>query len=92
MTLLALEGESPIRTTPFASWPYFEEDEIEAVERVLKSGRVNYWTGEEGQQFEREFADFTSCEYAVAVAKGTVALELALDALGIYPRDEVIVP
>lgn len=74
----------------FPSWPYFEPDEIEAASCVLRSGRVNYWTGNEGRLFEKEFATFTSCKHAVAVANGTVALELALYALGIGPGDEVI--
>lgn len=78
-------------TQHFAPWPYFEEDEIEAAASVLRSGRVNYWTGQEGRLFEREFADFVACKYAVAVANGSVALELALHALGIGAGDEVIV-
>jgi dTDP-4-amino-4,6-dideoxygalactose transaminase len=74
----------------FAPWPYFAPDEIAAVVRVLESGNVNYWTGNEGREFEREFAQFAGCRYAVAVANGTVALELALRALSIGPGDEVI--
>jgi len=73
-----------------ASWPYFAPDEIEAAAAVLRSGKVNYWTGEEGRSFEREFAEFTGCRHAVALANGTVALEAALRALGIGPGDEVI--
>src|ERR1700729_4352535 len=89
---LAIEGGVPSREHPFAPWPCFESDEIEAVASVLKSGRINYWTGEEGRLFEREFAEFVGCKHGVAVANGTVALELALYALGIGPGDEVIVP
>ncbi len=74
----------------FAPWPYFAPDEVEAAAAVLRSGKVNYWTGEEGRNFEREFAAFTSCRYAVALANGTVALEAALRALGIGAGDEVI--
>ena len=74
----------------FAPWPYFAPDEIEAAAAVLRSGKVNYWTGEEGRSFEREFAEFTGCRYAVALANGTVALEAALRALGIGAGDEVI--
>lgn len=77
-------------TSGMAPWPYFSEDEIAAVTAVLKSGKVNYWTGEEGRLFEKEFAGFTGCKYAVAVANGTVALELALHALGIGVGDDVI--
>src|SRR5487761_1621259 len=65
---------------------------MEAAAAVLRSGKVNYWTGEQGRLFEQEFAAFTGMRYAVALANGTVALELALHALGIGPGDEVIVP
>ena len=82
----------PVRTTPFAPWPHFESEEIDAATRVLRSGKINYWTGEEGRRFEEEFAAQAGCKYGVAVANGTVALELALHALGISSGDEVIVP
>lgn len=74
-----------------APWPHFESDEIEAVTRVLQSGKVNYWTGNECREFEKEFASAVGCEYGVALTNGTVALELALYALGIKSGDEVIV-
>jgi hypothetical protein len=77
-------------TEPFPSWPFFAEDEVAAAAAVLRSGKVNYWTGEEGRLFEKEFAAFAGCKYAVAVANGTVALELALRALGIGAGDEVV--
>jgi len=89
---LAADGGAPVRETPFAPWPQFEADEIEAATRVLQSGKVSYWTGEEGRRFEEEFAAQADCKYGIAVANGTVALELALHALGIGPGDEVIVP
>jgi dTDP-4-amino-4,6-dideoxygalactose transaminase len=78
---------------PFSPWPAYTPEEADAVSRVLLSNRVNYWTGEESRQFEREFARFSDSEYAVAVANGTVALDLALRGLGIGqdPTDEVIV-
>src|SRR5262249_18993387 len=81
-----------LNTDNFASWPHFDHDEVEAAARVLRSGKVNYWTGDEGRHFEAEFAQFTACKYAVAVANGTVALELALRALGIGPGDDVVIP
>jgi len=77
---------------PLAPWPVFAEDEVAAATRVLRSGRVNYWTGDEGRAFEAEFAKVCGARRAVAVANGTVALELALRALGIGPADEVVVP
>jgi len=88
---LAIEGGSPIRTEPFASWPAFDDEHLEAVSDVLRSGNVNYWTGQEGRLFEREFAEVCGCRHAVAVANGTVALELALAAAGVRMGDEVIV-
>lgn len=81
---------TPIRTTALPAWPVFSEEEISAVAAVLKSGRVNYWTGEEGRNFEKEFAHFAGCRYGIALANGTVALELALYALGVGQGDEVI--
>lgn len=77
--------------TGFAAWPFFAEDERAAVSAVLASGRVNYWTGDECRHFEKEFAAFCGTEHAVAVANGTVALDLALKVLGIGAGDEVIV-
>ena len=75
-----------------AGWPVFAEDERAAAMRVLESGRVNYWTGTEAREFEREFAKYTVARHAIALANGTVALELALRALGIGPGDDVVVP
>lgn len=81
---------TPTRNAPWPPWPNCEQDEVDAVVAVLQSGRVNYWTGQEGRKFEEEFAEFCGCRYAVALANGTVALELALYALGIGAGDEVI--
>jgi dTDP-4-amino-4,6-dideoxygalactose transaminase len=89
---LAVNGGRPVRRAPLPPWPQFDTDEIEAAARVLRSGKVNYWTGEEGRQFEKEFAAHVNCQHAVAVANGTVALELALYAFGVGAGDEVIVP
>jgi dTDP-4-amino-4,6-dideoxygalactose transaminase len=74
------------------TWPHLDEEMIEAAARVLRSGKLNYWTGTEVRCFEQEFADYVGCRQAIAVANGTVALELALIALGIGPGDQVIVP
>lgn len=73
------------------SWPYFSDEEISAVNRVLKSGKVNQWTGQEVSEFEKEYAAYLGANYAIALANGSVALELALIALGIGVGDEVIV-
>lgn len=77
--------------TQLSPWPSFSEEEIAAVSQVLRSNKVNYWTGEQGRKFEKEFAAYTDSKYAVAVANGTLALDLALHALGVSKGDEVIV-
>lgn len=77
--------------TPFSPWPSFTTEEAEAVQRVLLSNKVNYWTGTECREFEQEFAAWTGTRHAVAVSNGTLALDLALKGLGIGPGDEVVV-
>jgi dTDP-4-amino-4,6-dideoxygalactose transaminase len=89
-TSLAIDGGKPAITIPFSPWPHFPADEIAAATACLSSGKVNYWTGMEGREFEKEFAAFSGCSHAIALANGSVALELALYALGIGPGDEVI--
>jgi dTDP-4-amino-4,6-dideoxygalactose transaminase len=74
----------------FAPWPYFAEDEIAATVAILQSGKVNYWTGDVGRAFERDYAAVTGRAHGIAVANGTLALELALMAFGIGEGDEVI--
>jgi dTDP-4-amino-4,6-dideoxygalactose transaminase len=80
-----------VLNTPFSPWPSFTEEEADAVRDVVLSNKVNYWTGQECREFEKEFAKWAGTEYAVALANGTVALDLALEALGIGAGDEVIV-
>ena len=77
--------------TPFSPWPSFTQEEADAVQRVLLSNRVNYWTGNETREFEKEFAAWCGVSHAVAVANGTLALDLALKALGVGRGDEVVV-
>lgn len=76
--------------TQFSSWPLFTEEESKSVQRVLLSNKVNYWTGTEGREFEKEFAAWAGSEYAVVLGNGTLALDLALKALGVGAGDEVI--
>ncbi len=77
--------------TPFSPWPSFTEEEANAARDVLLSNKVNYWTGQHCREFEKEFAAWADSQYAIALANGTVALDLALKGLGIGPGDEVIV-
>jgi dTDP-4-amino-4,6-dideoxygalactose transaminase len=79
------------RGADMTGWPVFDDEQIAAAAAVLRSGKVNYWTGEEGRAFEAEFADAVGCRYGIALANGTVALELALRCLDIGPGDEVVV-
>ncbi|MDB5101685.1 MAG: Glutamine--scyllo-inositol transaminase [Cyanobacteria bacterium RYN_339] len=81
---------SPVRTAPLPPWPTFAPDEIAAVTAVLQSGKVNYWTGNEGRLFEQEYAASLGMPHAIALANGTVALELALYVLDIGPGDDVV--
>lgn len=77
--------------TALAPWPRFTEEEAQAVHAVLLSNKVNYWTGQECRQFEKEFAAWCGVEHAIALTNGTVALDLALKVLGVGPGDEVVV-
>jgi dTDP-4-amino-4,6-dideoxygalactose transaminase len=76
---------------PFSPWPDFDADEKQAVLEVLDSNKVNYWTGQKGRDFEKQFAAYFDCKYAIAVANGTVALDLAWQALDLPKGSEVIV-
>lgn len=76
--------------TPFSPWPSFTQEEADAVSRVVLSNKVNYWTGTEGREFEKEFASWAGSEYAIALGNGTLALDIALKALNVGTGDEVI--
>ncbi|MGF1684955.1 DegT/DnrJ/EryC1/StrS family aminotransferase [Photobacterium minamisatsumaniensis] len=76
--------------TQFSPWPSFTEEEGNAVRDVLLSNKVNYWTGQECREFEKEFAAWAGCEYAIALGNGTLALDIALKALGVTKGDDVI--
>src|SRR5262245_5930259 len=89
---LAIDGGSRAVTNTLPGWPQFDERAIRAVENVLRSGKVNYWTGPNGMEFETRFAKWQGSKYAVSTATGTAALHVGLSALGIGPGDEVIVP
>lgn len=77
--------------TPFSPWPSYSAEEMQAVQKVLSSNEVNYWTGQECRLFEQEFAEWVGVKYAVALSNGTLALDLALKGLGVGPGDEVVV-
>jgi dTDP-4-amino-4,6-dideoxygalactose transaminase len=77
--------------TPFEPWPHFTDEEIDATAALMRSGKVNYWTGQEGRHFEKEFAAATGVSHAIALSNGTLALDLCWKVLGIGAGDEVIV-
>ena len=90
---LAVDGGSPVRTEPFPSWPVWDAADEEAVLSALRSGR---WGSRPGSgfvdAFTTRFASFHQARRAIAVSNGTVALEVALRAIGVGPFDEVIIP
>jgi dTDP-4-amino-4,6-dideoxygalactose transaminase len=88
---LAIDGGAPVRSGPIAPWPFYAEDEIETVVSILKSGQVNQWTGTTVQEFEAAMVENFESPYAIAVANGSLAIELALKAYDIGPGDDVIV-
>jgi len=77
--------------TPFSPWPDYTDAECAAVQRIMRSNRVNYWTGNECKNFELAYARYFKSKHAIALANGTLALDVALLAIGIQPSDEVIV-
>ena len=88
---LVMNG-SGVEEIGFPGWPQFAPEVPEEVSKVLTSGKVNYWTGKVGMQFEEEFAKWAGAKVAVSCTNGTAALHIALSALGVGPGDEVIVP
>ncbi len=89
---LAVDGGAKAVTNTLVGWPKFQDEAIEAVSNVLRSGKVNYWTGPLGMEFEKKFAEWQGSKFAISVNSGTSALHVALTALGVGPGDEVIVP
>lgn len=77
--------------TPFSPWPSYTLEEVDAINRVLLSNKVNYWTGIECREFEKEFAEWVGTSYAVALSNGTLALDVALKAINIGQDDDVVV-
>ncbi|HIE51181.1 MAG TPA: DegT/DnrJ/EryC1/StrS family aminotransferase [Armatimonadetes bacterium] len=89
---LALEGGTPVNAEPFPAWPQFAPETIEAAVEPLRTGKVNYWTGELGMQFEQKFAEWCGAKFGISTTSGTSALHVGLAGLEIGPGDEVIVP
>lgn len=71
-------------------WPYYDDEQLSNVTKILQSGKVNYWTGENGKFFEKEFSDRFDVKYSVALANGSLALSCAYLALNLNEGDEII--
>jgi dTDP-4-amino-4,6-dideoxygalactose transaminase len=89
---LAIEGGAAINKNHFPKWPSFEETTIQKAMEPLRTGKVNYWTGEMGVKFENEWAKWNGAKYGITTSNGTSALHTAVAALGIGPGDEIICP
>ena len=74
-----------------SSWPIYDQEQIDAVSRVLTSGKVNAWTGPDVRAFEDEYCAYTGAARAIAMANGTVTLDAVMHVLDLNPGDEVIV-
>lgn len=92
MAKLAIDGGTPVTRTPFPKWPSFSEETIQRAMEPLRAGKVNYWTGEVGKQFETEWAKWNGSRFAISTTNGTSALHTAIAALGIGSGDEIICP
>jgi dTDP-4-amino-4,6-dideoxygalactose transaminase len=89
---LAIDGGEPTIQDGLPHWPWFDEATIRAAAEPLRNGKVNYWTGELGHEFERKFAEWCGAGHCISTTNGTSALHTALAGLEIGPGDEVIVP
>ena len=89
---LAINGGTKAVQDKLPPWPCFDDKAVKGVEDVLRSGKVNYWTGRKGMEFEKKFAEWQGSKFAISTTNGTSALHVGLTALGIGPGDEVIVP
>ncbi|MEW6355248.1 MAG: DegT/DnrJ/EryC1/StrS family aminotransferase [Planctomycetota bacterium] len=88
---LAIDGGPKVWNKPAPQWPAFDMKVMKDIEDILKTGRVNYWTGPRGMEFEKKFAKWNGAAHAISTSNGTTALHTAVAALGIGPGDEVIV-
>ena len=72
----------------FPMWPQFNPKTFDQVTETLKSGKVSYWTGKKGMEFEEKWAKWIGSDYAISCTNGTAALHIAIAALNIGPGDE----
>jgi len=92
MSKLAMLGGTPVRTKPFPTWPVWDGKELQYLKEVVESGKWGSLHGEKVKTFEAKYAQYHDAKIGVCVNSGTTALKIALQALGIGPGDEVILP
>jgi dTDP-4-amino-4,6-dideoxygalactose transaminase len=94
MAQLAIAGGDPVRSTPYPDWPHGDDEDVAAVEQVIRGGRWGGFPepGPVAAAFEESFASYQGARHGVLMANGTVTMEVALKALGIGWGDEVIIP
>lgn len=92
MSKLAIHGGTPVRTTPFPKWPIWDQQEIDAVTEVVKSGKWGSLHGDKTRTFEQTYAKAHDAKHGIAIQSGTAALRIALLAAGVGDGEEVIVP
>jgi len=92
MSKLAIHGGTPVRTTPFPKWPIWDQQEIDAVTEVVKSGKWGSLHGDKTRTFEKIYANAHDAKHGIAIQSGTAALRIALLAAGVGVGEEVIVP
>ncbi len=94
MSELAILGGTPVRAEPYPAWPVHDERDVAAVTAVVRSGRWGGYPypGPQTVEFVRRFAELQGGTYAVAMANGTITMEVALRAAGVGWGDEVIIP
>ncbi|MDP7975826.1 MAG: DegT/DnrJ/EryC1/StrS family aminotransferase [TACK group archaeon] len=88
----AILGGKPVRSRPLPHGAYIDEEDIRAVTEVLRSGKLSSLSNPIVEEFEKAFAEYVGTKYAIAVNSGTAALHTALQAMGVGPGDEVVVP
>lgn len=93
MPKLAINGGEKVRTKPWPKWPVWDEREIKALEKVIRSGHWGrLYEGSKVEEFEKAFAAYQDARFGIAVTSGTAALTVALKAAGVDVGDEVIMP
>ncbi len=92
MSVLAINGGTPVRTDSFPVWPVWGEEEINNVTNVIKSGKWGCLNGTITSEFEKKYASYMNAKHGICVNSGTTALQIALKAADVDAGSEVMVP